>query len=435
MNKNILKINLLFFTACFIIFFPYLIISAQAGKSYIEIDEANSRKLVVAVPYFTDLSPRKGTSTIGKEMAQLLAKAIEFHGFANVIDPLKYGGSSDTNWTQLGVDFVLLGRYETAGSGMMIEGKLLNVSKNDFLSGLRYRGAVKQQNDMILRLGDSFVEQFTGEIGVSRSKIVYISDESGYKEVYISDVLGLKKRQVTKHRNLVVSPRLSRDGRQLCYSSYHTGNQNLYLTDLRQNKITTAISRRKGMNMAPGWAPDNQSMVVTLSKDGSPDLYWMKPSGKIIRRLTKRAGINVSPTWSPDGKEIAFVSDRSGSPQIYIMNMSNYNVQRLTFSGSENTEPCWSPKGDFIVYTSMKDGRYQLFTVDPKRKSSQHQLFSDWADCESPSWSPDGKQIVFSRKRNGKQELCVISRNGINLRVILEQKGNLAYPQWSGYIP
>jgi len=407
----------------------------RAEKVYLDISNPNFRKLIVAVPYFTDLSPRGGSGAKGREMAELLSRALEFHGFAEVIDPLKYGGGADANWTGLGVDYVLMGRFETAGSGMMIEGKLLNVSKNDFLSGLRYRGSVKQQNDMVLRLCDSFVEQFTGTSGVSRTKIAYVSDSSGHKEVYMSDVLGLEERQVTRHRNLVVSPRLSRDGRYLAYSSYHAGNQNLYLTDLRQDKITTAISRRKGMNLAPAWSPDNKSMVVTLSKDGSPDLYLMSTSGKIIRQLTKRAGINVSASWSPDGSKIVFVSDRSGSPQLYIMNMRNYNVQRLTFSGSENTEPNWSPKGDSIVFTGMIDGRYQLFTIDPAGKTGHKQLFSDWGDCESPSWSPDGKQLVFSRRRNGKQELCVISRYGKNLRVFLERKGNLAYPQWSGYLP
>ena len=60
------------------------------------------------------------------------------------------------------------------------------------------------------------------------------------------------------------------------------------MTDLRQSKVTRAISRRKGMNLGPAWSPDGKTMVVTLSKDGSPDLYLIDREGKIIRRLTAR---------------------------------------------------------------------------------------------------------------------------------------------------
>ncbi|MDH4317184.1 MAG: protein TolB [Desulfobulbaceae bacterium] len=430
-----LKIHRLSLLLLCLLIIPGIALPVRAEKVYLDISNPNLRKLVVAVPYFTDLSPRGGSGTMGREMAELLSRALEFHGFAEVVDPLKYGGGTDADWTGLGVDYVLMGRFETAGSGMMIEGKLFNVSKKEFLAGLRYRGSLKQQKDMVLRLCDAFVEQFTGNIGVSRTKIAYVSDRSGYKEVYMSDVLGMEERQVTRHRNLVVSPRLSRDGRYLAYSSYHAGNQNLYLTDLRQDKITTAISRRKGMNLAPAWSPDNKSMVVTMSQDGSPDLYLMSISGQIIRQLTKKAGINVSASWAPDGSKIVFVSDRSGSPQLYTMDMHSYDVQRLTFSGSENSEPSWSPTGDLIAFTGLVDGHYQLFTIDPAGKTGQTKLYSDWGDCESPSWSPDGKQLVFSRHHNGKKELCVISRYGKNLRVFLERKGNLAYPQWSGYLP
>jgi len=75
-------------------------------------------------------------------------------------------------------------------------------------------------------------------------------------------------------------------------------------------------------------------MILTLSKDGNPDLFLLDRKGKIIKQLTRRSGINVSPTWSPDGKQIAFVSDRSGRPQVYIMNLKDNKVQRITFKRS-----------------------------------------------------------------------------------------------------
>lgn len=403
----------------------------QAERVYLDITAQDVRKVVVAVPWFASPDNPQGEMDRGRPMAELLGRALAFHGFIDILDPARYGGRNAADWRALGVDYVILGRYDTADSGLVVEGRLLDVGEDRILTGRRYRGLAKQQDDMVLRLCDALIEEFTGEPGISRSRIAYVSDASGFKEVYISDILGLKQRQVTRHKHLVVSPRFSPDGHYLAYSSYHSGNQNLYITDLRQNQVTRAISRRKGMNLAPAWSPDGKSMIVTLSKDGSPDLYLLDRQGTIEKRLTSRAGINVSPSWSPDGKSIVFVSDRSGTPQVYMMNLKKNRVQRLTFEGSENAEPSWSPKGDLIAFTGIRQGRYQIFTMNPSDPFSVREVTSGLGDFESPTWSPDGKQIALSRRLGGRQQICVIMKDGRDLRVLLDIPGNQSYPQWA----
>jgi TolB protein len=399
---------------------------ARAERFYLDITAQDVRKVMVAVPWFS------GDAAQGKQMAGLLAKALEFHGFIQVVDPARHGGGSEADWKGLGVDYVIIGRYETAASGMMVEGRLLDVAEDEVRFGRRFRGTVQQQDDMVLRLCDAIIEEFTGEPGISRSRLAYVSDASGRKEAYVADALGLGHRQITRHNHLVVSPRFLPDGIHLSYSSYHTGNQNLYLTDLRQDKVTQAISRRKGMNLAPAWSPDGRSMILTLSKDGSPDLYLMDRQGNIKERLTSNAGINVSPSFSPDGGSIAFVSDRSGTPQVYLMDMATRQSRRLTFEGRENTEPAWSPKGDLIAFTGRKDGAYQIFTINPNDPSSQRQLTTGWGDCESPTWSPDGRQIAFSRRGENRQQIWAMMKDGRELRLLYNLKGNQSYPQWTG---
>ncbi len=402
---------------------------AAAERVYLDITASNVRKVVVAVPAFVD---KTGTDTSGRglRMAELLARGLDFHGFVRLIDPARYGGLQDADWKQLEVDYVVRGSYQLDGTRLTVEGRLFDVAEDRLLAGRRYRGLERQQDDMILRFCDALVEEFTGEPGISRTSIAYVSDETGRKEIYISDVLGRSRRQVTRHRHLCVSPRFTPDGNFLAYTTYHRGNQDLYITDLRQNRITRALSRRKGMNLAPAFSPDGKTMVVTLSKDGSPDLYLLDRKGKILKRLTRRAGINVSPSFAPDGRSIVFVSDRSGRPQLYIMDMGNLKVRRLTFRGSENSEPSWSPKGDRIAYTSLVDGHYRIFTIDPAG-GTPRQVTSSWGEYESPTWSPDGRQIAFSRRRNGHSEICAVLANGKDLRVLFKLKGNQSYPQWS----
>lgn len=405
-------------------------VSAPA-RVYLDITSPEFRKVSMAVPYFIDKSRPGETQNSGRQMAGLMANALTFHGFVDIIAPDLYAGKQDASWPSLNAEYVVLGQYETDQSGVTIELRLIDVHEGRMAFGRRYRGPWDKTDQMVLRFCDDVVEQLTGERGISLTRIAFVSDKTGQKEVFLADALGTNIIQVTKHGYLAVSPRFSPDGNLMAYTSYHRGNPNLYVTDLRELKTTRAISRRQGLNMAPAWAPDGKVMAVTLSKDGNPDLYLMDNSGEVMRRLTAGEGLNVSPSWSPDGSRIAFVSDRTGKPQIYVMDVRTKGVQRITFVGNENTTPSWSPKGDWIAYTGGVGDTHHIFLIKPTG-GTPVQLTQFWGDHESPSWSPDGRQLVFSRKRQGRQQLCAIFKNGSGLRVLFESEpGNLSTPQWS----
>jgi TolB protein len=225
---------------------------AAAERIYLDIAASDVRKIVVAVPSFVDESGNLNSQT-GNVIATMVARGLQFHGFIQIVDPAGYGMGRDVDWKALDADYVVMGKFTSSGDGMVIEGRLLDVAQDKMLAGRRYKGAVSQRDDMALRLVDALVEEFTGESGISRTSIAFVSDATGRKEVYLTDVLGRKVRRITRHNHLCVSPRFTADGRSLAYSSYHRGSQNLYITELNQSKVTRALSRRKGMNLAPAF--------------------------------------------------------------------------------------------------------------------------------------------------------------------------------------
>lgn len=400
------------------------------ARVYLDITSADMKKLSIAIPAFTDFAAPGVVTDRGQKMADLVAKALNFHGFVSVIPASSYQSSRDANWSALGADYVIFGSFGNEGSEMVLEGKIMDTNGNKMLAGKRYRSPLAKNRGILLKLSDEIVYQLTGEQGVSNTKIAFVSDQTGKKEIYLADVLGESTRQVTRHKSLTISPRFSPDGGRLAYTSYHRGNPNLYITDLSQDKTTKAISWQQGLNMAPGWSPDGQTLVTTMSKNGDSDLYLMTTSGKILNRLTSKQGINISASWAPDGRRFAFVSDRAGSPQVYIMDIGSRQVQRITYSGKENTTPSWSPKGDLIAYTGLTDNGYQLFVVNPEG-GEPTQLTQYWGNYESPSWSPDGRQIVLARSKGNQKELCRIFLKGQGLTPLFSMKGSQTYPQWS----
>jgi TolB protein len=412
-------------------FFLCLLLPAWShARIYLDITSAELRQVPVAVPYFTGKSLPGQDQETGRGMADLLSRALAFHGFVSIIPPDRYNGRQDANWQALGAEFNVLGQYEKDSQGIVLELRLNDLQAGRMLLGRRYRGTSDQQSTMIRKFADEIIHQLTGVQGISNTRISFVSDASGFKEIWLGDILGEEMRQVTMHRELAVSPRFSPDGRQLAYTTYHRGNPDLYITDLSQAKNTRLISKRPGLNMAPAWSPDGKTLAVTISNDENPDLYLITPQGEISERLTRNAGINVSPSWSPDGRRLAFVSDRSGQPQIYIMDVKAKTVKRLTYQGNYNTSPSWSPLGDYIAYAGSQEGNYHLFIINPEG-GAPVRITRSRGDHESPSWSPDGRQLVFTRTLDGQQQLCTIFRNGSGMRVLFPLKGNQNFPQWS----
>ncbi len=399
--------------------------------AYLDITSPDARKINVAVPWFFNKDRPETLQVYGRELARTLSDALLFHGIFTLTPYKQQEKLQAPDWKTLGADFVVLGSYVLSASGVQLEIKLLDVAGGDMIMGKRYKGSRDLEQQMLYKFTDSVIKDLTGQKGIASSKIAFVSDQNGYKEIYTTDILGRQIRQITRHKNLVVSPRFLPGGRFLSYTSYHSGNPNLYITDLNQSKTTRPLSRRKGMNLAPAWSPDGKRMILTLSKDGNPDLFMCDRKGKIIKQLTRRSGINVSPTWSSNGEKIAFVSDRSGRPQIYVMDLKNNKVQRITFKGQENAEPDWSPRDNLIAYSSLVEGSYQIFTVSSRTGSMPKQVTNGPGHHESPSWSPDGKQILFSYRAGGSQKIYAVLKNGTHMRQLFSLSGNQTYPQWT----
>ena len=396
-------------------------------KIYLDIAANQTRKIKFAVPSFAS---KGGGQNLGTELADILGKALAFHGIITIIPASDYGGDQSANWKQVGADYVVLGQFSASGDGLSFELRLQDATSGSTVLGKSFSGSMDQKYSMLYKFCDSIIESLTGKPGIASSQIAFISYVGNSKEAYITDILGSFLRRVTRHNNLVISPRFTRDGKFLAYSSYHTGNQNMYITDLSQNKTTKLLFRHKGLNYAPAWSHSGQYLIVTLSKDGNPDLYLCTPQGEIIEQLTNNQGINVSASWSPDDSKIVFTSDRTGKPQLYTMDMRTRQTQRLTFEGSENAEPCWSPTEDMIVYSSLTGGVYQLFMIRASG-GSPIQLTDDLSHHESPFWSPDGNQVIFAKRGGKAHTINAIMKNGSFQRQLFSFPGDHTYPQWS----
>lgn len=402
-----------------------------ADRVYLDITAPEIRKIRIAVPWFLNKGLNGQKQMLGRDLSVTLGKALAFHGIIEIPPQEQYSDNHAADWARIGADYAVLAQYSPSPDSIKFELRLLDVAGNEVVMGKTFSGANSQRDQMLFKFCDDVIEHLTGQQGIASTRIAFVNGTKNIKEVYLTDILGNSFRRVTRHKHLTVSPRFVPGGPYMSYSSYHTGNQNLYITDLRQDKVTRALSRRKGLNLAPAWSSDGSYMILTLSQSGLPDLYMLDKRGEIIEQLTKRAGVNVSPTLSPDNNHIVFVSDRSGKPQLYHMDMRTRKVRRITFEGSENAEPSWSPKEDLIVFSSLRNGVYQLYTMNPFSDEMAKPLTTDMSHHESPSWSPDGNQVIFTKRDGKRHQIYGIMKNGSFQRRLFTLPGTQTYPQWA----
>ncbi len=313
----------------------------------------------------------------------------------------------------------------------IMESVAYETSEGQQVIGLKISGDEKSIRAMAHRFSDKLVWHFTGETGIAETKIAYISDVTGQKEIYLIDYDGANETRLTGDRSIILFPRWSYDAKLIGYTSYRGGTPEVYFLNLESGQRQRRISF-SGLNFSPSWSPMGDLIAFATTKDGNAEIYTMRPDGEEIKRLTFNGADDLSPIWSKTGREIAFTSDRGGNPQIYIMDMEGANVQRLTFSGNYNTSPSWSPKGDLIAYACQNEARWQKICLIRLDGSQVVQITEDgpWDD-ESPSWAVNGRILAFTSNRTGKHQIYTIRADGTGLTRLTSNGANNRSPSWS----
>jgi TolB protein len=269
---------------------------------------------------------------------------------------------------------------------------------------------------------DELIETLTGQKGIALSKIGFVSDRTGHKEIYTCDYDGANVLQLTHDGAISVSPALSPDGRRLAYTGYQSGYADIYLIELSSGSRNRII-KFPGTNSGAAFSPDGGHIACTLSKDGNPEIYVTGLSGDSPRRLTHSRGVESSPTWSPNGSEIIYSSDEKGSPQLYRISSWGGAGRFLSTGYGYNTQPNWSPDGKRVAFNVRSGGGFQIATMDLDSGVTRIAI----EEGENPCWGPDSRHIVFAR---GSGLYLFDAVTGKETRLVGDL-GKISEPTWS----
>ena len=312
-----------------------------------------------------------------------------------------------------------------------MEGFVYDSGSDEIVGGKRYVGSPSVVRLMAHRFADELVFRYTGEPGIARTKIAYVSAQGSGRELFVMDYDGYDARQLTADGFLNLMPRWSPDRRFLVFTAYRNRNtQDIDMIELATGKRWTVVSY-PGLNITPALSPDGNFLAFASSHEGNSEIYRLDTRTKALQRLTVNQAGELSPTWSPTGRELAFVSDRGGGPQVFLMSSDGSNVRRLTYEGDYNAAPAWSPRGNWIAYVCRTPRReYKLCVISPDGQKRM-QLTTGGGVDDSPSWSPDGRHLVFSSTVEGKSHIYMINADGKDRERLTFDGTHNSAPTWS----
>ncbi len=410
--------------------------SSLATEVYLDVIRSETQKIPLAI---FDLADHTGLQKAKALVEEVLSADIKRSQVFEIVDLRRLGidpvlksnpeKSLLTRASTLGVEAIAWANLSWWGKELVLEGHLYDGSTGRMIIEKRYFGQETILRTMVHRFADEILFRYTGEKGIAHTRIAFVSDLAGNKEIYLMDYDGHSPRRITADSSVSLSPNWSPDGRWLSYTSYRDGNPDLYILDLESSR-RWKFSSFEGLNISPSWSPQGDYLALSLTKDGNAEIYILSRDGKDLRRLTFDPAIDISPSWSPTGREMVFVSDRGGSPQLYIMGNDGTNVRRLTFEGDYNTSPTWSPKGEKIAYVSRREGRFKIFTISPDG-SNNRQVTNGPGSDENPSWSPDGHYLAISSTRDGRANIYITSADGSYIERLTHNGANNTNPAWS----
>ena len=285
------------------------------------------------------------------------------------------------------------------------------------------------------RFADEIISRLGGGVnGICETKIYFVSNRTGSKEIWVMDYDGANQHAVTHLGTVSMSPRISPDGSRIAFSSLEKNGWAIRMFSLDLNRtVSFPAGTAGGSNLSPAWSADGEKIAFSSARSGHPEIWVVDADGRNLQQITTW-GSDVSPVWNPrNGTQLSFVSGRTGEPQVYVINQDGSNVQRMTDSGYA-ISPSWSTSGLLALSWNRKYGPgdpggqdIYVFDVASKRwLQATHEAGSN----DFPSWSPDGRHIVFQREINHHAQIWEMLGDGTEQHQ-LTTSGENSMPNWS----
>ncbi|MDT7605270.1 MAG: hypothetical protein QOF61_3267, partial [Acidobacteriota bacterium] len=194
------------------------------------------------------------------------------------------------------------------------------------------------------------------------------------------------------------NPRLSPDGQKIVFESNRSGARELWVCDGDGANQAQLTSFGGPVTANARWSPDGHWLAFESRPEGRAAVYVISSEGGPARRMTSGAGDSLAPSWSRDGHWLYFGSNRDGSWQVWKMPAGGGDAVRVTREGGY--EAMESPDGQFLYYN--KQGFYTVGLFRQPVAGGDEAMVIDLPQLESfGDWAATNEGVYYIHRYDG----------------------------------
>jgi len=255
------------------------------------------------------------------------------------------------------------------------------------------------------------INEYMGESSVAwmKRKVIFSRIVSpGKSEIVIADYTLTYQHTIVNGGFNVFPKWANRSQNSFYYTALDGKKPTLKHVDIRTAVVKNVISS-DGMMICSDVSDDGKTLLLTMAKNGQPDIYSYKVDTKRYTKETRYNGIDVNAQFMNKNKMV-FISNRLGYPNVFSKRLGSTEVEQMIYYGKSNS--ACSAHGEYIVYKARESSNafskntFNLHLISTKTDFIRR--LTATGVNEFPRFSRDGDAIIFIKNYMAQSSIGII---------------------------
>jgi len=301
--------------------------------------------------------------------------------------------------------------FEDDNTALNVQIKLLQKNEEVYVKAYRVS---KQEIFMFVSHAIAYdINEFMGEPSVSwmKRKVIFSRIVAPMKsEIVISDYTLSYQHTILKG-GFNIFPKWANKAQNAFYYTSLDAKPTLKYVNIKTGKVKSIISS-DGMMVCSDVSSDGKTLLLTMARNGQPDIYSFDTQTKKYKRLTRYRGIDVNGQFMSKN-QIVFISSRLGYPNVFSKRLDTNEVEQMVYYGRSNS--ACSVHGNYIVYKARESSNafsqntFNLHLISTKTDFIRR--LTATGVNEFPRFSKDGDAIIFIKNYKAQSAIGIIRLN------------------------
>lgn len=211
--------------------------------------------------------------------------------------------------------------------------------------------------------------------------------------IYLMDIDGRNQRPLVDADGADRAPVFSPDGQKIAFeskaptqeatstpgSTENNDTLEIYVIDI-DGSNKTQLTHNDVDDGHPTWSPNGKQIAFSSMVENIYQIFIVNAAGGTAKQLTFSDASHYHPIFSADGKRIIFVSNAHNHYTLWMMNVDGTNKTQLTNHIGAHFEPSLSRDGKQLVFSSDRSDHMRIYLMDltqPVQKEALKVRLSD----------------------------------------------------------